>query len=278
MNDVEILKSNTFLRWTGSKKWLLKELNQYLPLDFQNYHEPFLGGGSVFFYVKNNSDKKRSYFLSDLNSGLINLYEQIRDNLPELISVLKKHKNSSEFYYKIRDYKPRTNVNKAAKFMYLNRTSFNGIYRVNSKGEYNVPYGKRQNVDIVTEPLLQNVKNALKNTFISCGSFDIILENVKAKDFVFLDPPYTVSHENNGFIEYNQKLFSWDDQIALKELIKTLIERDVFFLLTNASHQSIRDLYSDIPNIKIKKISRHCKVGGRSHTRKMYNELLIYNT
>lgn len=273
----ENTKSNTFLRWTGSKKWLLKNIDCFLPEKFNNYHEPFLGGGSVFFYIKNFKCNTRKYFLSDINEELINSYDQIKNNLDHLVLKLKTFKNTPDFYYNVRDQKPRNKLNKAAKFIYLNRTSFNGIYRVNSKGKYNVPYGKRPNVDIVTSELLRKVSYHLENSILECMPFNHILKNIEANDFVFLDPPYTVSHENNGFIEYNQKLFSWEDQIALRDLIMTLIDKKVNFLLTNASHESIRELYKDLPQINIESISRHCKVGGRTHTRKTYNELLIFN-
>ncbi|MGJ1291278.1 MULTISPECIES: DNA adenine methylase [Sphingobacterium] len=292
MNEIEVLESSsigtviskedkfkvyTFLRWTGSKKWLLKEIDDYIPKAFNNYHEPFLGGGSVYFYIKNLGLDDRNFYLSDINKDLVNAYNQIKGNLEPLISKLKKFKNTSDYYYKVRDHKPRKPVNQAAKFIYLNRTSFNGIYRVNSKGEYNVPYGKRHNVDIVAKDLLESVCTHLQDTSIECMPFNDIIKNIKENDFVFLDPPYTVSHENNGFIEYNQKLFSWEDQIVLRDLIIYLVERKVHFLLTNASHDSIRELYQNIPHIEIKTISRHCKVGGRLHTRKTYNELLIFN-
>ncbi|MNJ95262.1 Modification methylase DpnIIA [compost metagenome] len=275
--DGEKFKSDTFLRWTGSKKWLLKRIDDFLPKTFNNYHEPFLGGGSVFFYIKKLKASSRKYFLSDINEDLINSYEQIQNNIDQLILKLKTFKNTSDYYYKIRSQKPRNQINRAAKFIYLNRTSFNGIYRVNSKGEYNVPFGKRPNVDIVTRELFMKVNQHLENTVLECISFTHILKNIEENDFVFLDPPYTVSHENNGFIEYNQKLFSWDDQILLRDLVKTLIDKKVNFLLTNASHESIKELYKDLPQITIETISRHCKVGGRTHTRKTYNELLIFN-
>lgn len=276
--DTKQKQNNTFLRWTGSKKWLIKDIDKYLPCEFNDYHEPFLGGGAVFFYIESISDQNRNYYLTDINEELINAYSQIKNNLNGLIATLKKYKNTSDFYYKIRLYKPRTPVNRAARFIYLNRTSFNGIYRVNSKGLYNVPYGRRVNVDIVTSNLFFKINKALENVLLQANTFINLIDNINAGDFVFLDPPYTVSHENNGFIEYNQKLFSWDDQIALKNFIVRLIEKEAYFLLTNASHSSIEELYRGIPGIKIMKVSRHCKIGGRNHTRKEYNELLIYNT
>lgn len=121
-------KAGTFLRWTGSKKWLIKDIDKYIPKKFTNYHEVFLGGGSVFFYIKEKFEDKRKFFLSDINNDLINCYIQIRDNSDDLIKGLKKTTNTRDFYYKVRNVKPRTKLNEAVRFLYLNRTSFNGIY------------------------------------------------------------------------------------------------------------------------------------------------------
>ncbi|SMO54247.1 DNA adenine methylase [Chryseobacterium rhizoplanae] len=266
-----------FLRWTGSKRWFVKDhIKKFLPDHFNNYHEPFLGGGSVFFFVKQLLIKdQKEFFLSDTNEELINVYEQLRDNPEDVINCLKTFKNTKDEYYKIRKYNPRIKSKKAAKFIYLNRTSFNGIYRVNANGIYNVPYGHRPKVDFVTENLLRNVNKLLQGIKFSTQSFEEALIHVKKGDLVFLDPPYTVAHENNGFIEYNQKLFSWEDQEKLKQIIEQIISREAFFILTNASHHSIENLYKDIANITV--LSRPSIVGGRSKTRGMYNEFIIYN-
>lgn len=268
---------SNFLRWTGSKRWFVKNhIQKFLPQKFNNYHEPFLGGGAVFFFVKQflTTDQKE-FYLSDTNKELINVYEQLRDNPEDVINCLKKFKNSKEDYYKIRNYNPRIKSKKAARFIYLNRTSFNGIYRVNANGTYNVPYGHRANVDFVTEDLFRNVSKLLHGIKFSTQSFEEALSRVEKGDLVFLDPPYTVAHENNGFIEYNQKLFSWDDQEKLKQIIEQIINREAFFILTNASHNSIENLYNGIANITV--LSRPSIVGGRSKTRGIYNELIIYN-
>lgn len=268
---------SSFLRWTGSKRWFIKDhIQKFLPNKFNDYHEPFLGGGSVFFYIKQLVDSnQRKFFLSDTNEQLINVYQQIRDNPEDVINYLKQFKNTKEEYYKIRNSKPRIEAKKAAKFIYLNRTSFNGIYRVNAKGIYNVPYGHRSNVDFITEHLIRNVSKILHEVSFSNDSFETSLQSVKKDDLVFLDPPYTIAHENNGFIEYNQKLFSWDDQEKLKLMIEQIIHREAYFVLTNASHNSIESLYKDIANITI--LSRPSIVGGRTKTRGIYNEFIIHN-
>lgn len=271
-------RAQPFLRWTGSKRWFIAEhLEEMLPDSFNNYFEPFLGAGSVFFYLMNKERKNNhNFYLSDSNEELINAYYQIQNNLTRLVKCLGELVNSKEEYYKIRNLKTRSNVTKAARFIYLNRTSFNGIYRVNSNNEYNVPYGNRARVDVVTKDLLHNVNQSLQGIHLKSSGFYNIQHNIKERDLVFLDPPYTVAHENNGFIEYNQRLFSWTDQKRLKILVERIIDRGAYFILTNASHPSIIDLYGNLGTIK--KVSRPCKVGGRTKTRGVYNEVIIYNT
>jgi DNA adenine methylase len=280
MNKIDLIdyKITPFLRWTGSKRWFVKKyINDFLPKSFNNYHEPFLGAGSVFFYLINLNEKiDRKYYLSDTNEDLINTYIQLRDNPHDVIKYLKKLKNTSEDYYRIRNENPRIKEKRAARFIYLNKTSFNGIFRVNSKGIYNVPYGKQENVNFINEELLLSISLKLKDVIIQHESFENNLNNIEKGDLIFIDPPYTVAHENNGFIEYNQKLFSWDDQERLKVYIENIIEREAFFILTNASHISITNLYRNIG--KIKKLSRNSHVGGRNKTRGVFNELIIYNT
>lgn len=272
IENPQVLKAKPFLRWTGSKNWLVKDnLTQFLPVNYNNYHEPFLGGGAVFFYLAPTKD----VFLSDANEDLINTYIQLRDNVENVIKCLKRLINTEEEYYKVRAMNCREAHTKAARFIYLNRTSFNGIYRVNDKGKYNVPYGRRINVDIATSDNLRKVSLALKGKNISCSCFKNILKNVSEGDLIYLDPPYTVAHENNGFIEYNSKLFSWNDQEKLAVLVKELDRRGVYFILSNAEHLEIRKLYKGLG--KIQSISRYSKVGGRNKTRGIFNEIVISN-
>lgn len=260
-----------FLRWAGGKTWLLKNISFFLPDSFNNYHEPFLGGGSVFFYLKppNNS------YLSDSNSELVNAYLQIRDSVEEVISILETFSNTKTDYYAIRSSSFNNIIKKAAQFIYLNRTSFNGIYRVNLKGKYNVPYGYNNYQSLYDFELLRNGSKALNCTEITCSDFENSLTNVKNNDLVFLDPPYTISHIKNGFIKYNEKLFSWQDQERLALYIEEIKKIGAFYLMTNAKHESVEDLYSkyDMPIV----LNRFSTIGGKNAMRSSINELLFTN-
>ncbi|WCT11554.1 DNA adenine methylase [Mucilaginibacter jinjuensis] len=278
INESSVINKNSlpFLRWTGSKRWFTKNhIDKFLPPTFNSYHEPFLGGGAVFFHLQGKNNQAIRYYLSDTNEELINAYLQIRDNPSLVVAFLKNYNNNEIDYYKVRSSRPDLPAQQAARFIYLNRTSFNGIYRVNSHGEYNVPYGKRQRVDYVTEQLLLDVSDQLQGVNLIKQTFEKALFNIKANDLVFLDPPYTVAHENNGFIEYNQQLFAWEDQVKLRDFVVEIQNLGAYFLLTNASHKSIVDLYDGIGQIE--KVSRISQVGGRNKTRGMYNELIITN-
>ncbi len=269
MASPNILKP--FLRWAGGKGWLLKHLEGLLPRNgFLNYHEPFLGGASVFLYLK----PQNISYLSDLNAELISAYVALRDQPVEIINTLSTYKNTEKFYYKIRNSMPHTETERAARFIYLNQTSFNGIYRVNLKGEYNVPYGYRNKSFLDTECLL-SVSKALQGTVLRSGDFDIVRENLQANDLVFLDPPYTVSHNNNGFIKYNQKIFSLEDQIRLSELVNFINDSGAFYILTNAAHRAIEEIF-DNGDRRIE-LQRASTIGGVNAQRGQTSEYIFTN-
>lgn len=226
-----------FLRWAGGKNWLVKHLHEIKPT-FRNYHEAFLGGGSVFFYL--NPSKKA--FLSDLNKDLIGTYKSLKLNVHEVIEVLKTFENSPDDYYRIRAHSFESEEEKAAKFIFLNQTSYNGIYRVNLRGEYNVPFGYR-NKDFLNEKGLLKCHRALQKAELFDGDFAAITENVKKGDLVFLDPPYTVSHNLNGFIKYNEHLFSLEDQHRLSQVIDSIKRKGAFYILTNAAHHKVDEIF-----------------------------------
>lgn len=256
-----------FLRWAGGKTWLIKHLSNYLPANgYTNYHEPFLGGGAVFFSLE-----PHKAYLSDLNKELIDTYKQIQNNVEEVIIQLSKFSNTESHYYEIRSNIYTDAAQKAAKFIYLNQTSFNGIYRVNLKGEYNVPFGYRNKCFYDPEGLRLSSK-ALTDVVLMHVDFMETLNNVKENDLVFVDPPYTVAHENNGFVKYNQKIFAWEDQERLSAYLKSVTDRGAHFIMTNAAHKSIEALYTDIGrSIKLKRASL---IGGKGAIRTTYNELI----
>lgn len=264
-----------FLRWAGGKNWLTKNLEQNLPSNFNNYHEPFLGGGSVFFYLKNRNLLANDSILSDVNSSLIECYIALRDSPEAVINELKQYRNDPETYYAARATKFSNNYEEAAKFIFLNRTSFNGIYRENLKGEYNVPFGFKTYKELFDFENLMLASEALQDTNIQTADFVDCINNCRDNDFIFLDPPYTVAHENNGFVKYNQKIFSWDDQVKLKNSVIELNENGVKYILTNAYHSSLLELYDNV-GIGFK-LERHSVVGGNKAKREKYNELLITN-
>lgn len=265
---IEIAKP--FLRWAGGKSWLLKHIDTILPENgFNTYHEPFLGGGSVFLAL----NPKKS-FLSDLNSELIETYSTLKEKPEDIIDCLSHYINSEQFYYSIRSQVPKNRIEKAARFIYLNQTSFNGIFRVNLKGEYNVPYGFRTKDFLETEKL-RLVSKRLQNSELMVGDFSIVFKNIKENDLIFLDPPYTVSHNYNGFIKYNQKLFSLDDQIRLSSLIDDIKDKGAYYILTNAAHPRIKEIFSKGDSV-LKK-SRASLIGGLSAQRGHTEEFIFTN-
>ena len=259
-----------FLRWAGGKRWLLKQLHNYLPVNgFNQYHEPFIGGGSVLFHLQ-----PEKAFISDLNKELINAYTAVQKDVELVVGFLKDFKNTEEDYYQIRSVKFDDFFQEAARFIYLNQTSFNGIYRVNLNGEYNVPYGKRHNLQFDYNNL-RNVSLNLRNVNFSSGDFSNIMQNVKKGDLVFLDPPYTVTHNGNGFIQYNQKIFSLTEQYRLSEMIDRIKSIGAYYILTNAAHPEVINIFQkDDP---IFEVNRASTIGGIGSKRGKYAELIMTN-
>ncbi len=265
-----INNSKPFLRWAGGKTWLLKEIDQYLPEKYNAYHEPFLGGGALFFYLQ----PYQSY-LSDLNSELVDTYAAIKEDPYKVVEHLVKYENTEEFYYYMRNKKPRNRITKAARFIYLNKTSFNGIYRENLKGEYNVPYGRKKNYGIELETFV-NASKMLQNASLKCQDFYSSLDTIQKNDLVFLDPPYTVTHNHNGFVKYNSSIFDEKSQLRLAKFIDDLDEIGAFYILTNAAHSWVFNAFKRKTNT-IYELSRFSRVGGTNAVRGNYGEYLITN-
>lgn len=267
--------SYTFLRWAGGKRWLVPTVRSLVgERTFNNYYEPFLGGGSIFFSLKENQFKHA--YLSDLNDDLINSYVQVKENLEMLKEILINYPNNKEFYYEIRDMNPTNDIERAARFIYLNNTSYNGLYRVNRIGRYNVPYGRnKKSIDIVFQKLNGSSVLLRKAKFRVCD-FEHYKYRIKENDLVFLDPPYTVSHNDNGFIEYNRKLFSLNDQNRLKSYIEFIKKKGAFYILTNAAHPRISEIFTNDEDHRIL-VNRYSLIGGKGAERRKVNEYIFTN-
>ncbi|GIN41185.1 DNA adenine methylase [Heyndrickxia oleronia] len=259
-----------FLTWAGGKRWLINNHSELLPRDFNLYIEPFLGSGAVFFYLN-----PKKAILSDTNSDLIDTYIALQTNWQRVFKHLKTHQrlHSKEYYYKIRNLKPRKLETRAARFLYLNRTCFNGIYRVNKKGEFNVPIGSKQNVILDTDDF-EEVAKRLQNTLILNNDYEAIIDKAVKDNFLFVDPPYTVNHNDNGFIQYNEKLFSWADQIRLCKALSRARERGVKIIVTNANHASVRQLYEQ-HGFSCEVINRYSGISSKPKGRKNFEEIIV---
>ena len=265
------IEPKPFLRWAGGKNWLVKYLERSLTdFTFNNYHEPFLGGASLFLFFR----PQNTSYLCDVNTDLIETYAIVRDHVERLISEMQNYCNDEDFYYSLRNEKFRSKIKRAAKFIYLNQTSFNGIYRVNLDGVYNVPYGFRSK-NFLDADNLRLVSKALRGVHLSSNDFNSTMEFVKKGDLVFLDPPYTVSHNNNGFIKYNQKLFSLEDQYRLAKYIESIKKKGAYYILTNAAHSKIAEIFEQIGS-KIK-LTRASLIGGTNAQRGHISEYLFTN-
>jgi len=259
-----------FLKWAGGKRWLVAGNELPVPHQFDRLVEPFLGSGAVFFHLR-----PQKAHLTDLNEDLINLYKQIRFRPLKFSESLKTHQanHSKQYYYEIREWEPKDKLDRAARFLYLNRTCWNGLYRVNLNGKFNVPIGTKNRVIFDDDNFLA-VSKLLKRAKISCLDFEKVIDESTYGDFLFVDPPYTVRHNYNGFLKYNERIFSWDDQIRLKQALLRAKQRGVAFVMTNADHSSIQELYKNVGE-QIQLSRRSVLAGNRLH-RGMTTESLYF--
>ena len=262
-----------FVRWAGGKTWIIPHLPSIIGnININHYHEPFLGGGAVFFAL----DHYKKSYLSDANEQLVNVYIQIRDNPKAVIECFDKFQNTEDEYYRIRDgFIPNSLEEAAAQFIYLNQTSYNGLFRVNRQGRYNVPYGFRKTWHYDIRRILA-ASEKLQKTRISVGDFEINKHRIKEHDLVFLDPPYTVSHNNNGFIEYNKNLFSLKDQERLSRFIDYIKRKNAYYILTNAAHEEIRRIFLKEGD-RCMELKRNSLIGGRNAKRAEISEYIFTN-
>lgn len=237
------------LKWVGGKRQLLDALGPLIPKRFSRYCEPFFGGGAVLFALQPNRA-----IVNDLNHELIGVYEVIRDQIDELILSLRQHDNSPEYFYELRnldrdpkEYLRLSKLERASRIIYLNKTCFNGLFRVNRQGEFNAPFGHYKNPNIVNETVLRAVSrffNSCNVTFYS-EDFSSVLRRLEKGTFVYLDPPYDPLSDSSNFTGYSRGGFSRADQLRLKECCDELSARGIKFMLSNSSTDFIRELYSD---------------------------------
>ena len=266
------------VKWVGGKRQLLSEISPLLPKRITSYCEPFLGGGAVLFSIQPSKA-----IVNDLNSDLITVYEVIRDDVEELIDNLKKHENSSEYFYTIRDmdrnketYAAMSKVERASRLIYLNKTCFYGLFRVNSSGEFNSPFGHYKNPNIVNEPVLRAVNKYFSSSNITfCNEdFAVTLGRISKGSFVYLDPPYDPVSDTANFTGYNRGGFDRNEQIRLKQCCDELTQRGVKFMLSNSATTFIKELYKDY-DISIVQAKR--AINSDASKRGAIEEVLIRN-
>ena len=247
------------LKWAGGKTQMLGDLLPKVPKSYGRYIEPFFGGGAMFFALQ-----PENAIIADSNPELINMYRQVAENVDEVISYLKKYENTSEMFYAVReqDWICLPKAEAAARTIFLNRTCFNGLYRVNKQGKFNVPYGKYANPRICDEEGLKSASKALKKADILCGDYLLVLEHyAEAGDFVFLDPPYLPISEYADFKRYTKEQFYEEDHIELAKMIMRLQERGCHVVLTNSNHPLVHELYAPF-TIDVIQTKRHISCNG----------------
>lgn len=278
-----ILKSQVilqpFTKWTGGKRQLLPVIKSLMPENYENYFEPFIGGGALFFELA-----PKVAIINDFNSELINCYQQIKDNPLELIDLLAQHQanNSKDYYLDLRsvDRDDRlikmSDVERAARIMYMLRVNFNGLYRVNSKNQFNVPYGRYKNPKILDRELILAISEYLNQSDITLltGDFEQAIIHAKKGDFVYFDPPYIPLSETSSFTSYTHEGFSYDDQVRLRDKFKQLSDEGVYVMLSNSSSPLVEELYKEF-HIHYVEASR--TNGASSSSRRKISEIIVTN-
>ncbi len=266
------------LKWAGGKRQIIDEITKRLPRDFRTYHEPFIGGGAVFLNICELRGTMRSV-ISDINLDLITLYQIIRDRKDELIRQLHALSlgNNRDDYYKARHLYNSIKDNpvmKSALLIYLNRHGFNGLYRLNSSGLYNVPFGRYKNPSLPSDGDITMVSECLSRSTIRHGDFRIMLSGAESGDFAYLDPPYAPLSATSMFTSYSSRGFTWKDQEDLAAMAAQADRKGVLFLLSNAATDEVERLYS---SFRIEKIMARRNINSKPEGRGKIPELIIRN-
>ncbi len=256
-------------RWPGGKRWLVPQLAELVPERIGTYYEPFFGAGALYFALR-----PPVAVLSDMNSELMAAYRAIRLAPTKVAAALSALPRDRESYYRVRSSNPMDPTARAARLIFLTTLAFNGIYRVNRRGEFNVPYGGREYPSLGARGSLDPYAKALRGARISSGDFEQAVSRARSGDFVYLDPPYTVAHTNNGFLRYNESIFSWRDQQRLAALATELDKRGCAVIVSNAAHESVRGLYTGFRSVSV---SRRSLIAADPTHRQSTDELVITN-
>ena len=277
-----VVEPKPFVKWAGGKRQLLAELEKNFPKQFGTYFEPFLGGGAVLFDLLAKKPNLKCS-VSDLNSDLVLAYVTIRDKLGRLIESLENHsknyhKDSTNYYYEVRKQEPKSQIEKVSRLLFLNKTCFNGLYRVNSKGKFNVPLGRYTNPNIVNRENLITASKFLQSEKIkiSCRDFESILKDAKKGDFVYFDPPYQPVSDTANFTSYTHRDFTEDDLQRLADLAHQLNSKGCYVLLSNSNTKIVKKLFSS-KKWKVKEISVNRAINSNSQKRTGHKEVLIKN-
>lgn len=279
IKEIKKVTLQPFTKWTGGKRQLLPVIRELIPKTYNRYFEPFVGGGALFFDLA-----PKDAVINDFNAELINCYQQIKDNPQELIEILKVHQeyNSKEYYLDLRsaDRDERidmmSEVQRAARILYMLRVNFNGLYRVNSKNQFNVPYGRYKNPKIVDEELISAISVYINNNQleIKVGDFEKAIVDVRTGDFVYFDPPYIPLSETSAFTSYTHEGFSFADQVRLRDAFKRLSDTGAYVMLSNSSSALVEELYKDF-NIYYVEATR--TNGAKSSSRGKISEIIVTN-
>ncbi len=280
--QIAVSEPKPFVKWVGGKRQLMQELENNFPKQFGTYHEPFLGGGAVMFNLLTKKPQL-SCNVSDFNSDLILAYVTIRDKLGKLIESLENHsknyhKEPSEYYYSVRKQEPKQQIDKVSRLLFLNKTCFNGLYRVNKKGQFNVPLGRYTNPNIINKENLTVVSKILqsKKIKISCRDFETVLDDAKKGDLVYFDPPYQPISNTANFTSYTHRDFTEDDLARLADLANQLNSKGCHVLLSNSNSKVVKEYFS-AKHWSINAIDANRAINSDSKKRTGHKEIIIKN-
>ena len=269
-DNLEYPSAKPILKWAGGKRQMLPELSKLIPKNYDRYIEPFFGGGALYFHIR-----PKNAIIGDSNKELINLYKQVREDYAQISEVVKRWSNDKDTYYKVRGLETEalTEVERAARTLYLNKTCFNGLYRVNKKGQFNVSYGKNPNATIFDEQTIKTASHLFKSTEIICDDYKEVLTKASKGDFVFLDPPYDPVGKYSDFKRYTKDFFYKDDHVELRDIFQNLSESGCAVILTNSNSEFINKIYSGYDKILV---NTRRSINSKGNKRKG-EDLIIYS-